>query len=199
MRISISLADKIARQMIEAQFGERAGAQVKTDAWMANYCWRAHADEELLRAADAAPRGLLPVVAYYDATAPSGERWTLHFDGAPIGVLYEVGARAQNPQRVAMPACYTSSPGVRVTRDFADRLRDLAHTRQKLMEEISDARRAAKQAVLQFSTLERALKAWPEAAVFIEPYLTDPQAGRKALAIPLERVNALLGLPPETK
>lgn len=200
VRLTMSIKEQIERRLIRYRFAEEAQQLVADYAQLASDVYDDLYPEITRKKMEAMPKGWLPRVASVGAQfGESSSRYIqLSFDGKCYGEIAKAGGRDKEADYDSpRPVPYSDKDGCLkcygVSDPLSERYSSLEERWTALEANIRAARRAAKSAMDQVTTLNRLIEVWPEIAPFTEGF-----ANKTSLpAIPRSDLNGLLGLPKE--
>lgn len=203
-RLSTNIKESLWKGLCERSFKKQAEAIVKEQADFAARVYDECFSEKDRKRMYDLPEGWL-VTNHYIKVQIASSTFQLHFWGSgtnysiPEG-MKKAGAKVLDipnkrfPARLKGSTCGVFDGGSPI----AEAWTTLQHKQIDLCETIDDAKRAANVVMNSATTVRRLIDIWPEADEFAKKYLDNGE--RKVLlpAVSVERLNALLGLPPES-
>lgn len=201
-RLSTNIKESLWRKLCERSFRKETQQLINLNAAHANRVWEASFSQKDRDLMASLPEGWLPTD--HDIQIQfAGRIQTIYFWGT-LGQyslpenLRHTGAVLKDafrrfPSKKKDGVCAVFDRGHPLCEEF-DALQEKLTA---LAGRVGDARRAAFVVMNSASTVKRLIAIWPEAEEFAKKYLDNGE--RKALlpAVSVERLNALLGLPPE--
>ncbi len=204
-RLNRNARESLAKKLITRSFNKKAQDFTYRSAELAvrvyRFCYAAD-----LKKMEALPNGWLPTydditviiggehVAFYFAGTwkQSGRDW--RFILAGVDRVDRIYHRFPNATKGQSPIVIEAS------NPLCDEYRAMDAEFKDLVSEIESAHRTLVGTLDKFATVESLIKAWPEVEEFAKPYLSD-ETRRKAMlpVIPIDRLNAILDLPPEAE
>lgn len=202
-RLSTNIKESLWRKLCERSFQKQAEAIVKEQAEFAARVYDECFSEKDRKRMYDLPEGWMPsdgdikvqlastVTQFYFWGSGSNYSIPEHMRHAGAKVLDVPNKRF--PSRLKGNVCGVFDGGTPI----AEAWTALQAKQADLCRTIDEAKRAAMVVMNSATTVKRLIDIWPEAEEFAKKYLDNGE--RKALlpAVSVERLNALLGLPPE--
>ena len=199
VRLTNSIRDKIIQDLIDHRFTKEAEELAKKRARFAKKVYNDVYSEYQRRKMNALPDGWLPVKnsvkvkfgSEIDQCYASGELYLPHI------------SRRQFVEVVKGWLVPTCDDGYNVIKkqyehgdSFTKERNALENAKLELRDKIEETYRNAKAAVYSATTVNKLINAWPEVEPFVRKYIKTE--GTSIPAIKVEKLNAMLGLPPES-
>ncbi len=190
MKLTNTIREQISSRLIKHKFGALAEQLKQDTAALAEKVYNFLYTEELEKI-NSLEDGWLPVKDDVKVAVGS-EVHRLDFNGTTFihGALYSLAKRPNGEYRRFLCRDRSNPQRLKATDPLAKRIHQLERRRDKLVEEIEQAKSVAWQVLQSSSTANALVKKWPE----IKPFL--PEAPTAALpTLPTQHLNKMFELP----
>ena len=201
-RLTNNIRDALLGKLLTRAFKPKGDALIKKAVDFAERLYRDALKYDLARI-DALPEGWLPTDD--DIKVQLGAQITnIRFRGSlnqyGLGPSFDkAGINRPDIPNKRFPASKKGQVVAQYPRihKLVEEFLQLQNEFKELREEIENAKRTAQGALDSVSTVKKLIEVWPEVEEFAKHYLVDGERKAVLPAIPRDRLNTILNLPPE--